>query len=85
VQPTIKHLVTIYYFYYYRKNNEANDFFLIDNGQILNLSMFEQNGNCGYVLKPNVYWDKEHPQYGHFNPSVIERDGPCFELTITVS
>jgi len=47
--------------------------------------MFEQNGNCGYVLKPNVYWDKEHPQYGHFNPSVIERDGPCFELTITVS
>lgn len=58
---------------------------LIDAGQILNLSMFEQNGNCGYVLKPNVFWDKEHPQYGHFNPSIIERDGPCFELTVTVS
>ena len=58
---------------------------LIDAGQILNLSMFEQNGNCGYVLKPNVFWDKEHPHYGHFNPSIIERDGPCFELTVTVS
>lgn len=56
-----------------------------DAGQILNLSMFEQNGNCGYVLKPNIYWDKDHPQYGHFNPTVIERDGQCFELTITVS
>ena len=47
--------------------------------------MFEQNGNCGYVLKPNVYWDKEHSQYAHFNPSVIEREGSCFELTIAVS
>jgi hypothetical protein len=46
--------------------------------------MFEQNGCCGYVLKPNVFWEKEHPQYGHFNPSVIEREGPCSELTITV-
>jgi hypothetical protein len=59
--------------------------FYLDIGQILNLSMFEQNGNCGYVLKPNIYWDKEHPQYGHFNPSIIEREGSCFELTITVS
>ena len=56
----------------------------IDAGQILNLSMFEQNGNCGYVLKPSVFYDKEHPQYGHFNPSVIEREGSCYELTITV-
>jgi len=47
--------------------------------------MFEQNGNCGYVLKPNIYWDKDHPQYAHFNPSIIEREGPCFELTITVN
>ncbi len=59
--------------------------FFLDAGQILNLSMFEQNGNCGYVHKPNIYWDKEHPQYGHFNPSIIEREGPCFELTITVN
>jgi hypothetical protein len=55
-----------------------------DAGQILNLSMFEQNGYCGYILKPSVFWDKDHPQYGHFNPTVIERDGPCYELTITV-
>ncbi len=47
--------------------------------------MFEQNGNCGYVLKPNIFWDKEYPQYGHFNPSIIEREGPCSELTITVN
>lgn len=60
-------------------------YFIIDAGQILNLSMFEQNGNCGYVLKPNIFWEKEHPQYGHFNPTIIEREGPCFELTITVS
>jgi hypothetical protein len=60
-------------------------FCFADAGQILNLSMFEQNGNCGYVLKPNIFWDKEHSQYGRFNPSVIEREGSCFELTITVS
>jgi hypothetical protein len=59
-------------------------YWFVDAGQILNLAMFEQNGYCGYVLKPNVFWDKEHPQYGHFNPSVIEREGPCSELTITV-
>ena len=47
--------------------------------------MFEQNGNCGYVLKPNIFWDKEHLQYGRFNPSIIEREGSCTELTITVS
>lgn len=57
----------------------------LDSGQILNLSMFEQNGNRGYVLKPNIFWDKEHPQYCRFNPSVIEREGSCTELTITVS
>ncbi|CAF4722025.1 unnamed protein product, partial [Rotaria sp. Silwood2] len=29
-------------------------------------------------------WDKEHPQSSRFNPSVIEREGPCFELKITI-
>ncbi|CAM4740330.1 unnamed protein product [Rotaria magnacalcarata] len=62
----------------------ATNYQTLDPGQILNLSMFEQNGNCGYVLKPHIYWEKEHPQYGHFNPSVIEREGQCFELAITV-
>ncbi|CAF4098033.1 unnamed protein product, partial [Rotaria sordida] len=62
----------------------ATNYQTLDAGQILNLSMFEQNGNCGYVLKPNVYWDKEHPQYNRFNPSIIEREGSCLELTITI-
>jgi len=58
--------------------------FFLDAGQILNLSLFEQNGNCGYVLKPSVFWDKDHFQYGRFNPSLTEREGPCSELAITV-
>jgi len=40
----------------------------IDSFQILNLAMFEQNANTGYVLKPSVLWDKQHPEYGRFNP-----------------
>ncbi|CAF1176350.1 unnamed protein product, partial [Adineta ricciae] len=62
----------------------ATNYQTLDSGQLLNLSMFEQNGNCGYVLKPSIFWDKEHPQYCRFNPSVIEREGSCTELTITV-
>ncbi|UJR13521.1 hypothetical protein I4U23_000535 [Adineta vaga] len=62
----------------------ATNYQTLDSGQILNLSMFEQNGNCGYVLKPPIFWDKEHSQYGRFNPSIIEREGACFELTITI-
>ena len=46
--------------------------------------MFEQNGNCGYVLKPSIFWDKDHPQYARFNPLFVERDGSCSELTIKV-
>ncbi|CAF4149023.1 unnamed protein product, partial [Didymodactylos carnosus] len=62
----------------------ATNYQTMDAGQILNLSMFEQNGLCGYVLKPSVFWDKEHAQYGRFNPSSMEREGACFELTLTV-
>ena len=40
----------------------------IDSFQILNLAMFEQNCNTGYVLKPSVLWDKQHPEYGRVNP-----------------
>jgi len=29
--------------------------------------MFEQNGRCGYALKPRVMWDKTHPLYNRFN------------------
>ncbi|KFD72382.1 hypothetical protein M514_01694 [Trichuris suis] len=34
----------------------------------INAAMFEQNGNCGYMLKPRVMWDETHPLYGTFNP-----------------
>lgn len=29
----------------------------------LNAAMFEQNGQCGYVRKPSVMWDKTHMMY----------------------
>ncbi len=43
--------------------------------QILNLALFEQNANSGYVLKPSVLWNKQHPEYGRFNPFEKKRDG----------
>lgn len=41
----------------------------------LNTSMFEQNGQSGFVLKPAVMWDKSHMMYNHFNPMDKEFDG----------
>lgn len=29
----------------------------------LNAAMFEQNGQCGYVRKPSVMWEKGHMMY----------------------
>lgn len=34
-----------------------------DAGLNLNAAMFEQNGQCGYVRKPSVMWDKSHMMY----------------------
>jgi len=51
----------------------------------LNASMFEQNGRCGYVLKPAVMWDRNHVMYRRFNPLEKEFDGlhtVHFHLTI---
>ncbi|CAN8024093.1 unnamed protein product [Ixodes persulcatus] len=39
-----------------------------DAGLHVNAAMFEQNGSCGYVLKPRVMWDRSHMMYGRFNP-----------------
>jgi hypothetical protein len=47
----------------------------IDSFQILNMSLFEQNRNAGFVLKPAVLWNKEHPEYGKFNPFERKKDG----------
>ncbi|XP_014229016.1 1-phosphatidylinositol 4,5-bisphosphate phosphodiesterase epsilon-1-like [Trichogramma pretiosum] len=41
----------------------------------LNAAMFEQNGQCGYVRKPSVMWDRTHMMYRRFNPWVKEFDG----------
>ena len=46
--------------------------------------MFEQNSNTGYVLKPQVLWNKSHPEYGRFNPveKKKENDYVSFSLKI---
>lgn len=46
--------------------------------------MFEQNCNTGYVLKPSVLWDKQHPEYGRFNPfeKKKENEYTVFQLKI---
>jgi len=41
----------------------------------VNAAMFEQNGRCGYVLKPSVMWDRNHVMYRRFNPLDKEFDG----------
>ncbi|XP_043491722.1 1-phosphatidylinositol 4,5-bisphosphate phosphodiesterase epsilon-1-like isoform X2 [Polistes fuscatus] len=46
-----------------------------DAGLNLNAAMFEQNGQCGYVRKPSVMWDKTHMMYRRFNPWDKEFDG----------
>lgn len=54
----------------------------VDNFQILNQCLFEQNSNSGYVLKPEVLWNKCHPEYGRFNPFEKKKDGNFLSLTI---
>uniref|UniRef100_A0A1I7X001 Phosphoinositide phospholipase C n=1 Tax=Heterorhabditis bacteriophora TaxID=37862 RepID=A0A1I7X001_HETBA len=34
----------------------------------VNHAMFEQSANCGYQLKPRVFWDETHSLYNKFNP-----------------
>lgn len=41
----------------------------------LNTAMFEQNGRCGYVLKPSVMKDRTHMMHRRFNPWDKEFDG----------
>ena len=55
-----------------------------DTAMHINAAMFEQNRQSGYVLKPRVMWDREHPQYGHFNP--WEKDFEMLQpITFTVN
>ncbi|XP_076673578.1 1-phosphatidylinositol 4,5-bisphosphate phosphodiesterase epsilon-1 isoform X1 [Andrena cerasifolii] len=56
-----------------------------DAGLNLNAAMFEQNGQCGYVSKPSVMWDKGHMMYRRFNPWDKEFDGlHSAHLTLSV-
>lgn len=41
----------------------------------INTAMFEENGSCGYVCKPDVLWDPTHLMYRRFNPLEKEFDG----------
>ncbi|VEN34527.1 unnamed protein product [Callosobruchus maculatus] len=41
----------------------------------INTALFETNGRCGYVSKPNVMWDRSHVMYRRFNPWDKEFDG----------
>lgn len=52
----------------------------IDTFQIMNSSFFEQNANAGYVLKPPVLWNKQHAEYGRFNPFEKKKDGEYLSL-----
>lgn len=47
--------------------------------------MFETNGNCGYVLKPQAMWDVNHVMYKSFNPWCRESNdvgAVCFNLQV---
>ena len=34
---------------------------------LINAAMFEQNGHSGYVLKPQIMWDKHDLMFDRFN------------------
>uniref|UniRef100_A0A1B0CFK7 Phosphoinositide phospholipase C n=2 Tax=Lutzomyia longipalpis TaxID=7200 RepID=A0A1B0CFK7_LUTLO len=41
----------------------------------INTAMFEENGSCGFVCKPDVLWDPTHLMYRRFSPLEKEFDG----------
>ena len=47
----------------------------VDTAMHINTAMFEQSGGSGYVLKPQVMWDKSHPLYNKFNPTEKDVEG----------
>lgn len=57
----------------------------VDPALHVNTAMFEQTGNCGYVLKPRVMWDPTHVLYRRFNPWEKKFDGlHVTYLTVTL-
>ena len=49
--------------------------YFVDTAMHINTAMFEQSGGSGYVLKPQVMWDKSHPLYNKFNPTEKDVEG----------
>lgn len=56
----------------------------VDAFQILNQALFEQNDNTGYVLKPQVLWDKQHADYGRFNPFEKKKDSEYISFHLKI-
>lgn len=46
-----------------------------DQAMHINTAMFEENGGCGFVCKPDVLWDQSHLMYRRFNPLDKKFDG----------
>ena len=46
--------------------------------------MFESSGNTGYVLKPQVLWNKQHPEYRKFNPFEKKNDGDYLSVHLRI-
>ncbi|XP_033632686.1 uncharacterized protein LOC117294412 isoform X1 [Asterias rubens] len=56
-----------------------------DTNQITNKTMFEQSGNCGYLLKPSNLFDKTNPLFQRFDAYDKVFDGlKAKELTISI-
>ncbi|XP_062330933.1 1-phosphatidylinositol 4,5-bisphosphate phosphodiesterase epsilon-1 [Osmerus eperlanus] len=51
-----------------------------DQSMHLNTALFEANGGCGYVLKPQVLWDRSCPLYQQLCP--LERDMESMHPTV---
>ena len=52
----------------------------VDTFQIVNQALFEQNSNAGYVLKPQALWNRQHPDFGRFNPFEKKKDAEYVSL-----
>uniref|UniRef100_A0A1I8BPM6 Phosphoinositide phospholipase C n=1 Tax=Meloidogyne hapla TaxID=6305 RepID=A0A1I8BPM6_MELHA len=63
----------------------ALNFQTADVAMAVNTAMFEQTGNCGYILKPRALWDANHPLFGKFNPYSKEITScPAIILQLTI-
>ncbi|KAL7672307.1 hypothetical protein ACOME3_007196 [Neoechinorhynchus agilis] len=62
----------------------ATNYQTYDFGQLINVAMFEQNGSCGYVLKPPFMWDGKHALYRKVNPNMSEHHFSSSEFKLKI-